>query len=138
MRGSTPRARGRSAGAAAPGRGRRGRRRRGPRGPPRRRTLLGSMLLRTGEVDGMLCGTWGTTAIHLHYIDQVIGLREGAKTYACMNGLILPGRQVMLVDTHINYDPTAEQLAEITIMAADEMKRFGLHTKAARPARSTP
>jgi len=48
-----------------------------------------------------------------------------------MNGLILPGRQVMLVDTHVNYDPTAEQLAEITIMAAEEMMRFGLQPKAA-------
>ena len=61
----------------------------------------------------------------------MIGLREGAKTYACMNGLILPGRQVMLVDTHVNYDPTAEQIAEITVMAAEEMLRFGLKPKAA-------
>jgi len=97
----------------------------------RRLTLIGAMLLRSGEVDGMLCGTWGTTALHLHYIDQVIGKREGTKTYACMNGLILPGRQVMLVDTHVNYDPTAEQLAEITVMAAEEMMRFGLQPKAA-------
>ena len=97
----------------------------------RRLTLIGSMLLKTGEVDGMLCGTWGTTALHLHYIDQVIGKRDGTKTYACMNGLILPGRQVMLVDTHVNYDPTAEQLAEITVMAAEEMMRFGLQPKAA-------
>ena len=97
----------------------------------RRLTLIGAMLLQTGEVDGMLCGTWGSTGLHLQYIDQVIGLREGAKTYACMNGLILPGRQVMLVDTHVNYDPTAEQLAEITVMAAEEMMRFGLRPKAA-------
>ena len=97
----------------------------------RRLTLIGAMLLKTGEVDGMLCGTWGTTALHLHYIDQVIGKREGSKTYACMNGLVLPGRQVMLVDTHVNYDPTAEQLAEITMMAAEEMMRFGLQPKAA-------
>ena len=97
----------------------------------RRLTLIGAMLLRTGEVDGLLCGTWGTTAMHLQYIDQVIGLREGAKTYACMNGLILPGRQVMLVDTHVNHDPTAEQLAEITVLAAEEMRRFGLIPKAA-------
>ena len=97
----------------------------------RRLTLIGAMLLHKGEVDGMLCGTWANTQMHLHYIDQVIGLREGAKTYACMNGLILPGRQVMLVDTHVNYDPTAEQLAEITVMAAEEMMRFGLHPKAA-------
>ena len=97
----------------------------------RRLTLIGAMLLKSGEVDGLLCGTWGTTTMHLHYIDQVIGKREGTKTYACMNGLILPGRQVMLVDTHVNYDPTAEQLAEITIMAAEEMMRFGLQPKAA-------
>ncbi|MEO7009595.1 MAG: phosphate acyltransferase, partial [Caldimonas sp.] len=97
----------------------------------RRLTLIGSMLLKTGEVDGMLCGTWGSTAMHLHYIDQVIGMREGAKTYACMNGLILPGRQLMLVDTHVNYDPTAEQVAEFTVMAAEEMNRFGLRPKAA-------
>ncbi|MCH8856196.1 MAG: NADP-dependent malic enzyme [Proteobacteria bacterium] len=97
----------------------------------RRLTLISAMLLHKGEVDGMLCGTWGTTATHLQYIDQVIGKRAGVKTYACMNGLILPGRQVMLVDTHVNYDPTAEQLAEITIMAAQEMCRFGLTPKAA-------
>ena len=97
----------------------------------RRLTLIGAMLLKSGEVDGMLCGTWGTTSMHLHYIDQVIGKRAGAKTYACMNGLMLPGRQVMLVDTHVNYDPTAEQLAEITVMAAEEMMRFGLQPKAA-------
>ena len=97
----------------------------------RRLTLIGAMLLKTGEVDGMLCGTWGTTALHLHYIDQVIGKREGSKTYACMNGLVLPGRQLMLVDTHVNYDPSADQLAEITVMAAEEMMRFGLQPKAA-------
>jgi malate dehydrogenase (oxaloacetate-decarboxylating)(NADP+) len=97
----------------------------------RRLTLIGSMLLQKGEVDGMICGTWGTTNIHLHYIDQVIGLRTGCKTYACMNGLVLPGRQIFLVDTHVNYDPSAAQLAEITVMAAEEMMRFGLKPKAA-------
>jgi malate dehydrogenase (oxaloacetate-decarboxylating)(NADP+) len=52
-------------------------------------------------------------------------------TYACMNGLLLPDRQVFLVDTHVNYDPTAAQLAEITVMAAEEMLRFGIKPKAA-------
>ena len=97
----------------------------------RRLTLIGAMLLHKGEVDGMICGTWGTTATHLLFIDQVIGKRPGVKTYACMNGLILPGRQVFLVDTHVNADPTAEQIAEITVMAAEEMRRFGLQPKAA-------
>jgi malate dehydrogenase (oxaloacetate-decarboxylating)(NADP+) len=97
----------------------------------RRLTLIGSMLLYKDQVDGMICGTWGTTAIHLHYIDQVIGRRPGVNTYACMNGLMLPGRQVFLVDTHVNYDPSAAQLAEITLMAADEMVRFGILPKVA-------
>ncbi|MFY9512224.1 MAG: NADP-dependent malic enzyme [Rubrivivax sp.] len=105
----------------------------------RRLTLIGAMLLHKGEVDGMLCGTWGTTANHLHYIDQVIGKRAGGcastpqdvPVYACMNGLMLPGRQVFLVDTHVNADPSAEELAEITGMAAEEMLRFGVQPKAA-------
>jgi len=97
----------------------------------RRLTLVSAMLLHKGDADGMLCGTWNNTASHLHYIDQIIGKRPGVKTYACMNGLILPNRQVMLVDTHVNYDPTAEQIAEITLLAAEEMRRFGLRPKAA-------
>ena len=97
----------------------------------RRLTLIGSMLLHKGEVDGLIVGTWGTTAHHLQYIDQVIGKRAGAKTYAAMNALLLPGRQVFIVDTHVNYDPTPEQLAEITVMAAEEIMRFGIRPKAA-------
>ncbi|MGV3569402.1 MAG: NADP-dependent malic enzyme [Ramlibacter sp.] len=97
----------------------------------RRLTLIGAMLLHKEQVDGMICGTWGTTTMHLHYIDQVIGKRPGANVYACMNGLLLPNRQVFLVDTHVNYDPTAEQLAEITLLAAEEMMRFGIKPKAA-------
>ena len=97
----------------------------------RRLTLIGSMLLHKGEVDGLICGTWGTTDVHLQYVDQVIGHRKGVSTYACMNGLVLPERQVFLVDTHINYDPSASQLAEITILAAKEMMRFGIRPKAA-------
>jgi malate dehydrogenase (oxaloacetate-decarboxylating)(NADP+) len=97
----------------------------------RRLTLIGAMLLHKGEVDGMICGTWGTTAWHLGFVDQVIGKRAGVKTFACMNGLLLPGRQVFLVDTHVNADPSAAQLAEITVMAAEELKRFGIEPKAA-------
>ena len=97
----------------------------------RRLTLIGAMLLRKGDVDGLICGTWGTTHIHLNYLDQVIGKRSGVNTYACMNALLLPDRQVFLVDTHVNYDPSAEQLAEITALAAEEMLRFGIKPKAA-------
>jgi malate dehydrogenase (oxaloacetate-decarboxylating)(NADP+) len=97
----------------------------------RRLSLIGTMMLHKGEVDGLICGTWSTPHTHLNYVDQVIGHRPGISTYAAMNGLLLPDRQVFLVDTHINYDPTAEQLAEITVMAAEEMRRFGIHPKAA-------
>ncbi|WP_353132213.1 NADP-dependent malic enzyme [Limnohabitans sp.] len=97
----------------------------------RRLSLIGTMMLHKGEVDGLICGTWSTPLTHLKYVDEVIGNRKGVSTYAAMNGLILPDRQVFLVDTHINYDPTAEQLAEITVMAAEEMRRFGIQPKAA-------
>ncbi len=105
----------------------------------RRLTLIGAMMVHKGYADGMICGTWGTTALHLHYIDQVLGKRAGGcastpqdvPVYACMNGLLLPDRQVFLVDTHVNYDPNAEELAEITTMAAEEMMRFGIKPKAA-------
>ncbi|MDH4395915.1 MAG: NADP-dependent malic enzyme [Limnobacter sp.] len=97
----------------------------------RRHTLIGSMMIAKGHADGMICGTFGTHSLHLHYVDQVIGRRSGCNTYAAMNGLMLPNRQVFLVDTHVNYDPTAEQIAEITIMAAEEMMRLGIEPKAA-------
>ncbi|MDD5319734.1 MAG: NADP-dependent malic enzyme [Methylococcales bacterium] len=92
----------------------------------RRHTLIGAMLIHKGYADGMICGTFGTTTQHLHYIDQVLGKRAGVNVYAAMNGLILPDRQVVLVDTHVNENPSAEQLAEITILAAEQMRRFGL------------
>ncbi len=97
----------------------------------RRLTLISSMMVHKGEADGLICGTWGNTHLHLHYIDLVIGRRPGAKVYAAMNGLLLPGRQVMLVDTHVNLDPSAEEVAEITLMAAEEMRRLGLIPKVA-------
>ncbi|MBN3764881.1 NADP-dependent malic enzyme [Burkholderia sp. Ac-20365] len=97
----------------------------------RRTTLIGSMLVKKGHADGMICGTVSTTHRHLHFIDQVIGKKEGAKVYAAMNALVLPNRQIFLVDTHVNVDPTAEELAEITVMAAEEVRRFGIEPKIA-------
>ena len=97
----------------------------------RRLTLVGAMLVQKGHADGLICGTWGTTTTHLQYIDQVIGRRPGVCTYACMNGLILPGRQVFLVDTHVNADPTAEELAETAILAAEKAKMLDIEPKIA-------
>ncbi|WP_256078055.1 NADP-dependent malic enzyme [Massilia sp. YIM B04103] len=97
----------------------------------RRHSLIGAMMIKKGDADGMICGTFGTTQLHLHYIDQVLGKRAGANVYAAMNILVLPERQLAMVDTHVNENPDAQQLAEITIMAAEEMKRFGLSPRAA-------
>ncbi len=97
----------------------------------RRNTLIGSMMIHKGNADGMICGTFGTHSLHLHYVNQVLGLRAGCNTYGAMNGLMLTNRQVFLVDTHVNYDPTADQIAEITLMAAEEMMRLGVQPKAA-------
>jgi malate dehydrogenase (oxaloacetate-decarboxylating)(NADP+) len=97
----------------------------------RRTTLIASMLLRMGEGDGMICGTISTTVRHLRYIDDVIGRAPDVSVYAAMNALLLPNRQIFLVDTHVNLDPTAEQLAEITLMAAKAVRRFGIEPKAA-------
>ena len=97
----------------------------------RRHSLIGAMMIKKGDADGMICGTFGTTQLHLHYIDQVLGRRPGACVYAAMNVLILPERQLVVVDTHVNENPTAEEIAAITIMAAEEMVRFGLSPRAA-------
>ena len=97
----------------------------------RRTTLIAAMLLKKGEADGLICGTISTTSRHLKYIDRVIGRRPGVNVYGAMSGLILPGRQVFLVDTHVNLDPTADQLAEITQLAAEQLRAFGLVPKAA-------
>src|SRR5690606_1178021 len=78
-----------------------------------------------------ICGTYGPYSIHLPYVDQVIGMREGVGVYGAMNTLVLPNRQVTLVDTHVNYDPSADQLAQITILAAEELRRVGVVPKAA-------
>lgn len=97
----------------------------------RRHTLIGAMAVHKGDADGMICGTFGIGSLHLFYINQVLGKREGAKVYAAMNGLVLPNCQLVLTDTHINENPNAEQIAEITIMAAEAMRRLGIRPKAA-------
>jgi malate dehydrogenase (oxaloacetate-decarboxylating)(NADP+) len=92
----------------------------------RRHTLIGAMLVHKGDAEGMICGTFGDNLQHLHYIDHVLGKRESVNVYAAMNILMLPERQVALVDTHVNENPSAEQLAEITQLAAEKMHKLGM------------
>ena len=97
----------------------------------RRYTLIGAMLLHMRAVDAMLCGVVGHYDNHLRFIDDVIGLAPGAKNYAAMNMLLLPNRTVFICDTYVNYDPSAEQIAEMTLLAVDEIRRFGITPKVA-------
>jgi malate dehydrogenase (oxaloacetate-decarboxylating)(NADP+) len=97
----------------------------------RRQTLIGAMAIHRGDADGMLCGTFGTHGLHLHFIDQVLGLRQGVKNYAAMNAVVLPEYTVFIADTYVNVDPTAEEIAGITLLAAEGVRRFGLTPKVA-------
>lgn len=97
----------------------------------RRTTLIGAMLVKHGYADGLLCGTFGKHSLHLRFIDDVIGRKAGVKGYYAMNILVLPKRTLFIGDTYVNYDPTAEQVAEMTVLAGEEIRRFGLLPKAA-------
>ena len=97
----------------------------------RSNTLIGAMMMYKGEADGMLCGTFGAYVQHLQFISQVIGLRPGVKNYAAMNALMLPDRTVFICDTYVTPDPSAENVAEMTILAAEEVRRFGIQPKVA-------
>ncbi len=97
----------------------------------RRNTLIGAMLMHKGQADAMLCGTFGAHALHLRYVEQVIGLRPGANHFAAMNALMLPKRMVFICDTYVTPDPDAEHIADMTILAAEEVRRFGMVPKVA-------
>ena len=97
----------------------------------RHNSLIGAMLIYKGEAEGMLCGTFGMHAEHLRYIDQVIGLRAGVRHYAAVNAVMLPARNVFICDTYVAEDPEAERIAEMTLLAAEQVRRFGLTPKVA-------
>ena len=94
-------------------------------------TLMGAMLMKLGFADGMICGVLGQYSDHLQVVNEVIGKRSGVNVFAAMNYLMLPGRSLFIADTHVNENPNAEQVAEIAMLAADEVKRFGVHPKVA-------
>lgn len=97
----------------------------------RRSTLIASMLVKHGHADGMLCGTYSSYDIHLDFVKNVIGLKEGRSTCFTLNALMLQDRNLFIADTYVNTNPTAEQLAEMTILAAEEVRRFGITPRVA-------
>jgi malate dehydrogenase (oxaloacetate-decarboxylating)(NADP+) len=97
----------------------------------RRATLYGALMVRLGHADGLICGTFGRHDLHREYVQNVIGTAPGVRNYSTMNLLMLPGRTVFVGDTYVNYDPSAEQLADMTLEAAEEIRRFGIQPKVA-------
>ena len=97
----------------------------------REHTLIGAMMIHKGEADGMLCGTFGSYAPHLRYVDQVIGLQAGVRHYAAMNALVLARQTLFLCDTYVTPDPDADNIAEMTMLAAEAVRRFGIVPKVA-------
>ena len=97
----------------------------------RKPTVIGAMLLKLGYADGLICGMAGQYSHHLGVVSQIIGKRAGVNTLAAMNYLMLPARSLFICDTHVNENPSAEEIAEMTLMAAEQVKRFGSHPKVA-------
>jgi malate dehydrogenase (oxaloacetate-decarboxylating)(NADP+) len=102
-----------------------------------RSTLVAAILVHLGDADAMLCGSLGDYREHLKFVRNVIGTRPGVRTLAAMQMLILPGRQLFICDTHVNRDPTAEEIAEMTFLAAEEVQRFGLKPSVALVSHSS-
>ena len=103
----------------------------------RRATLYGSLMVRLGYADGLICGTFGSHETHRAYVQKVIGTEAGHDRCYAMNLLMLPGRTVFIADTYVNYDPSAEQLADMTLLAAEEIRNFGMQPKVALLSHST-
>jgi malate dehydrogenase (oxaloacetate-decarboxylating)(NADP+) len=97
----------------------------------RSNTLISSLMLRRGEADAMLCGLVGRFDAHLDHVRSVIGLKSGARSFAAVNALMLPEQTLFIADTFVNEEPSAEELADIALAAATEMRRFGIPPKVA-------
>ncbi|MDO4250835.1 MAG: NADP-dependent malic enzyme [Moraxella sp.] len=97
----------------------------------RKTTLLGSLMVENGEADGMICGTFGYYDLHLNYIRRVIGKKQGVSDYYAMSGVIMQNRTLFIADPYIHEDPSAEQLAEMTVLAAQSVRRFGVEPRVA-------
>nr|WP_317199306.1 NADP-dependent malic enzyme [uncultured Psychrobacter sp.] len=97
----------------------------------RKTTLIGSLLVNNGDADGMICGTFSHYQLHLDYVQSVIGKKEGVSDFYAMNVILMQNRNIFIADTYIHEDPTAEQLAEMTILAVDQLHRFGITPRVA-------
>ena len=103
----------------------------------RRTTLIGALMVRLGYADGMLCGTFGKHELHREFVENALGRRADVSSYYTMNMLLLSGRTLFICDTYVNYDPTLDQVVEMTLLAAEQVRRFGIVPKVALLSHST-
>ena len=96
-----------------------------------RTTVIGSLMVRLGQADALICGTMGRFRDHLKHVRRVIGVRSGARDFSTLNMLILNKGIFFFCDTHVSFDPTVEELVEMAILAAEEVRRFGIEPKIA-------
>lgn len=94
-------------------------------------TLIGAIMVHRGEADALICGTIGDYKEHYEVIEKLFGFREDVKVAGAMNALLLPSGNTFIADTYVNEDPTPDQLAELTLMAAETVRRFGIEPKVA-------
>ena len=97
----------------------------------RKTSLIGALMVERGDADGMICGTFGSYHLHLNYVQNVIKKQADAKDFYALNALLIQGRNLFIADTYVHEDPSAEQLAEMTVLAAQEVRRFGLEPRVA-------
>ena len=94
-------------------------------------TLIAALAVRLGDADAMIAGAYGRFRTHFNHVRQVIGTREGVRHMAGLSLLVMPTRSLFIADTYVNDDPDPETLADITLLAADEVLRFGVQPKVA-------
>jgi malate dehydrogenase (oxaloacetate-decarboxylating)(NADP+) len=97
----------------------------------RSNTIIGSLMVSLGDADALICGLAGSYMTHLERIDSILGKRAGVGNFAAVNALMTDRGPLFITDTYVNEDPSAEQLAEIAWMAAQEVQRFGIVPKVA-------
>lgn len=103
----------------------------------RKTTLIGALLVENGDADGMICGTFSHYQLHLDYVESVIGKKQGVSDFYAMNAVLMQDRNIFIADTYIHEDPTAEQLAEMTVLAAEQLRRFGITPRVALVSHSS-
>ena len=97
----------------------------------RKTSLIGALMVERGDADGMICGTFGSYHMHLSYVERIIAKKSGVKDFFALNALLLQGRNLFIADTYVHEDPTAQQLAAMTVLATKEVRRFGLEPRVA-------